>query len=146
MKSSTADSRLFVDTWGWITLADAREPLHQRVVEERRRRPQTGSLITTDYVLDETFTRLFSRIDFAVASRFCQRVFAAEEAGILSIERIDPARFEAAYQLRLRYRDKGRISFTDFTSFVVMKELTVRDALTADEHFDQVQLGFRRVP
>lgn len=146
MKSSTAELGLFVDTWGWLVLADARDPLHHRVVEERRKRTASGSLITTDYVLDETFTRLFSRASFALADRFGQAIFAAESAGLLIIEPIDRARFDAVYRMRLRYRDKDRISFTDFTSFVVMKELGVRDALTADEHFVQVQLGFRRIP
>ncbi|HUA84964.1 MAG TPA: hypothetical protein VMB85_13970 [Bryobacteraceae bacterium] len=146
MTISTGDPRLFVDTWGWLALADAGEALHAKVVEERRRRTAPGMLITTDYVLDETLTRLFSRADFAKASAFSQAIFASASAGLLLIERIDPARFEAAYRMRLRYRDKDRISFTDFTSFVVMKDLGVRDVLTADEHFVQVQLGFRRVP
>ena len=48
--------------------------------------------------------------------------------------------------MRLRYRDKPDISFTDFTSFVVMRELGLRDVLTADAHFAQAHLGFRRLP
>ena len=146
MTTSTGDLRLFVDTWGWIALADDREALHARAVAERRKRTAPGMLVTTDYVLDETFTRLFSRADFAKATAFSQAVFASASVGLLAIERIDAERFETAYRMRLRYRDKGRISFTDFTSFIVMKELNIRDALTADEHFEQVQLGFRCVP
>lgn len=146
MTTSTGDPRLFIDTWGWIALADDREALHERAVAERRKRTAPKMLITTDYVLDETLTRLFSRADFEKARLFAQGIFASAAAGLLLIERIDAARFEAAYRMRLRHRDKARISFTDFTSFVVMKELNIRDALTLDSHFEQVQLGFRCVP
>ena len=38
------------------------------------------------------------------------------------------------------------ISFTDLTSFVVMKEEKVTDVLTNDRHFAQVNLGFVPVP
>jgi len=62
------------------------------------------------------------------------------------IEPVHTQRFEQAYRLRLRYRDKPRISFTDLTSFTVMRELGIRQVLTADAHFTQVGLGFHQVP
>ena len=143
MKSSTRGDVLFIDTWGWLVLADSKDPAHGRAVAERRSRT---ALVTTDFVLDETFTRLFARCNFSVAQKFSTAVLAAGREGQLSIERITPAHFDAAYQMRLRYRDKPDISFTDFTSFVVIQERGIRDVLTADTHFTQVQLGLRRVP
>ena len=145
MKPSTAIERplLFVDTWGWIVLADAQDPRHDEVVALRRRHTENGILVTTDYVLDETFTRLFGGSPFAEAERFCTAVLRARDAGMVRVEPISAERFERAYRLRLRYRDKPRISFTDLTSFVVMTELGIRDVLTADVHFTAAQLGFR---
>ena len=70
----------------------------------------------------------------------------ARDAGMVRVETMSPERFTRAYRLRLRYRDMPRISFTDLTSFVVIAELGIRDALTADAHFRAVQLGFRTVP
>jgi len=61
---------LFVDTWGWIVLADAGDPRHDEVVALRRRHTEDGILVTTDYVLDETFTRLFGGRPFAEALRY----------------------------------------------------------------------------
>jgi len=148
MKPSTAIERplLFVDTWGWIVLADAKDPQHEEVVALRRRHSETGILVTTDYVLDETITRLFGGSPFAEAERFCTALLRARDAGVVRVEPITPQRFERAYKLRLRYRDKARISFTDLTSFVVMQELGIREVMTADAHFEQVQSGFRTVP
>src|ERR1700674_3703812 len=143
MKRSTPIERLFVDTWGWLVLADSKDPAHAQSVFERRRRSAPGHLITTDYVLDETFTRLFSRCTFALARQFSDAALQAERAGLLQVERITPGRFDAAYRLRLRYSEKPDISFTDLASFVVMKELGIREVLTADAHFKQVHLGFR---
>ena len=37
------------------------------------------------------------------------------------------------------------ISFFDFTSFVVMKEIGIPDVLTADRHFEEVGLGFKKL-
>jgi predicted nucleic acid-binding protein len=146
MKRSIRAEALFLDTWGWLALADSRDSAHSKAVSERRSRPAPGNLVTTDYVLDETFTRLFTRCTFAIAREFSKAIMEASSGGLLRLERITPERFEAAYQMRLRYRDKPKISFTDLTSFVVMKELGIGDVLTADAHFEQVRLGFRCLP
>jgi predicted nucleic acid-binding protein len=127
-------------------LADAKHPAHSQAVAERRLRSAPGRQITTDYVLDETITRLFSQAPFLLAREYTKAIFETEAVGLLRIERITPERFEAAYRLRVRYQDKPNISFTDLTSFVVMQELGLRDVLTADAHFTQVRLGFRQRP
>src|ERR1700691_27148 len=149
MKPSTEIERpplLFVDTWGWIVLATARTPRHDEVVALRRKHTQNGILVTSDYVLDETFTRLFGGGPFKEAELFCSAVLRARDAGMVRVELITTERFARAHRLRLRYRDRSRISFTDLTSFVVMTELGIRDVLTADAHFAAVQLGFRTAP
>lgn len=147
MRTSTdfEPSRLFIDTWGWLALEDSRDPAHSEVVEVRRL-ARHGAWVTTDYVLDETVTRLFSRRPFAEAASFCAGIFRAAELGSVIVEAITGQRFRAAYQLRLRFRDKPRISFTDLTSFVAMKELGIRYVLTADSHFEQAHLGSRKLP
>ena len=73
-------------------------------------------------------------------------VFEASNLGLLDIEHVTPERFAQAWRLRLRYRDKPRISFADLTSFVVMRELGLREILTADAHFEHVGMGFVRKP
>lgn len=147
MKSSTATEPLFVDTWGWLVLANDRDPAFDAVAELRRRDAASGGRwITSDYVLDETITRLFMTAPFRQAEAFFKGIFESEKARLLAIEPIDARRFEEAYRLRLRYRDKPRISFTDLTSFTVMRELGIRRVLTAGAHFSQVGMGFRQIP
>jgi predicted nucleic acid-binding protein len=140
-----AAERLFIDTWAWLVLANDRDPDFARV-SQLRAAAQPGAWVTTDYVLDETMTRLFSLAPFARARRFMEGVFEASRRDLLDIEHVTPERFSRAWRLRLRYHDKPRISFTDLTSFVVMRELGLRHALTSDAHFEHIGLGFRKLP
>ena len=138
---------LFVDTWGWLVLEDRKDPAHAAAVDLRRRQTDSGGLlVTSDYVLDEMITRLFARRPFAEARAFCSHVLEARKVGIVAVEQVTAERFETAYRLRLRYRDKPGISFTDLTSFTIMQELGIRQVMTADAHFVQAQLGFRKLP
>ena len=142
-----AAERLFVDTWGWLVLANDRDPAFASVTRIRAAASrQPGAWVTTDYVLDETITRLFSTAPFAAARRFLQGVFDASGQGLLDIEHVTPERFSRAWHMRLRYRDKLRISFTDLTSFAVMRELGLKHVLTGDAHFEQAGLGFAILP
>jgi predicted nucleic acid-binding protein len=147
MKSSTASEALFLDTWGWLVLANDRDPSFSAVTGLRRDCAENGRLwVTTDYVLDETITRLFAGTSFAKAQQFCDAIFESAKLELLAVEPITQERFQRAYKMRLRYRDKPRVSFTDLTSFTVMRELGIRHVLTADAHFQQAGLGFHRLP
>jgi predicted nucleic acid-binding protein len=142
-----AAERLFVDTWGWLVLANGHDPYFASVARIRESaQGRAGAWVTTDYVLDETMTRLFAMAPFALARRFMEGIFEASRNGGVDIEHVTAERFTGAWKMRLRYRDKPRISFTDFTSFVVMRELGLKCALTGDAHFEQVGMGFARLP
>ena len=138
---------LFIDTWGWLALEDVKDADHLAVRQIRERYEQRPSAwVTTDYVLNETITRLFSRRPFHEATTFCSALLHASEQGALTIEPITRQRFRAAYELRLRYQDKPKVSFTDLTSFAVMRELRIQHALTRDRHFQQTEMGFIMLP
>lgn len=136
--------KLFVDTWGWYALYAKDEPSHQKVKELWKEfHPH---IYTTDYVLDEFITLIFAKGRFAEARAFVLSLLKSIKQGHTKLESITPERFEKTWQMRLEYKDKPKISFTDFTSFVVMQELLISDVLTDDKHFVQVNLGFQRRP
>ncbi len=140
-------SRLFVDTWGWLTLRDRREARHQAARDFYNQfRTQGGSIYTTDYVLDETFTLIFRRLPFAQARDSMNGLIEAADEGRLMLEWITPDRFTQAQVLRQRFQDKPNISFTDLTSMVVMNEVGISAILTEDSHFTHVGMGFQLVP
>ena len=138
--------RLFVDTWGWLTLRDKGERRHQDIAPVFESFQQSGgALYTSDFVLDETFTLLFRRLPFAAARESMELLAASLDEGSLVSVPINAPRFKAAQQLRLRYQDKPAISFTDLTSMVVMQEFEIQKILTEDNHFTQVGLGFELI-
>jgi len=132
---------LFVDTAGWVACADAADPAHQQAAAARDSWLETGGvLVTSDYVADETLTFLRLRLNLAAAETWWRQV---EGSSRLRWECVSLARADKARNLFFRYHDKD-FSFTDCTSFVVMRELKLREALTTDHHFTQA--GFIALP
>ena len=139
--------KLFIDTWGWIVLGNKREPRHTELTNSYSSwKDQEVTSYTTDYILDETFTLLFRRVPFKEAKHSLDIIDLAIKKGYLRLERITAERFEKAKGLRMKFRDKPRISFTDLTTMVVMTELQITDILTEDDHFTQVGMGFQKMP
>ena len=121
-------------------------PANREAVAAFEQELRAGKVVTTDFVLDETFTLLFRRLPAQKARESVEFLMQAVEAGSVMLVPISAPRFREAVKLRLKFRDKPEISFTDFTSMVVMRELAVKRILTEDRHFVQTGLGFERVP
>ncbi len=135
--------KIFIDTWGWLTLRDRDESRHGDVKEfYQQLRDENEMIYTSDYVLDETITLVFKRLPFKTAKESLAKLDKAIEQGYLQVEWVTPERFEKAKILRLKYQDKPKISFTDLSSMVVMEELGLKDIITGDEHFEHVGMGF----
>ena len=132
---------VFVDTAGWMACADAADPAHGKARAARDQALQAGRLLmTTDYVVDETLTLVRMRLGLRAAEAWWAQV---EGSPRVRWEAIDALRAEKARAWFFRHRDKS-YSFTDCTSFVVMRELRVKEALTTDRHFRQA--GFLTEP
>ncbi|MCB0035179.1 MAG: type II toxin-antitoxin system VapC family toxin [Anaerolineales bacterium] len=139
--------KLFVDTWGWLTLRDKRESQHQAVTRFYQQfLQQNGRVYTTDYVLDETYTLLFKRLPFVHAEASVLLLDQAIARKQIQLVWITPERFGRTKALRLKLQDKPDISFTDLSSMIVMEELAITDILTGDAHFTYVGMGFQRMP
>jgi len=141
------NNKLFIDTWGWLTLHDKSENKHQEVVNfYQELRITKGVIYTTDYVLDETITLFFKRLNPNLAKRSMQLLIDCFESDHFNLVWITPERFLKTQELRIKFIDKPQISFTDLTSMVVMKELEINQVLTGDDHFMQVGMGFIKIP
>jgi predicted nucleic acid-binding protein len=129
-----AASDVFMDSAGFLALWDTGDEHHtaaSRLQEElagNRRR-----FLTTEYIVDETITLLLIRHSHTAAADFLDTV---ERSEALRLEWIGPERFHAAAGLFRRHADK-QWSFTDCVSFMIMRELRIRDAFTTDHHFRQ---------
>lgn len=132
---------VFVDTGGWMACADGADPAHAPCRAARDGALEAGqTLITTDFVIDETLTLLRFRLGLSAANTWWEQI---DGSARLRWERVENDRFEKARQLFFQYRDKD-LSFTDCTSIAVMRELKLTTVITTGHHFQQV--GFNVLP
>lgn len=135
-------SELFVDSSAWIALIDVSDNLHERATEcwqamlvENRR------FLTSDYVLDESYTLLRRRrngLEMAVLLHDL-----VDESKLIEEAEIGPELRGLGWEIFVSYQDKV-LSFTDCTSFALMRERTMLDAFTFDTDFQR--LGFITLP
>jgi predicted nucleic acid-binding protein len=129
-----AGREVFVDTSGLYALVDRKDAHHPaaRTVVERQLR-YGRRLLVTDYVVAETVNLANARSGTGVAIRVLDLL---EQSVGIRIEWIGMARFDMTKAFFRKHADHA-YSFTDCTSFVVMRELKLSQALTSDRHFTQ---------
>jgi uncharacterized protein len=133
---------IFVDTSAWYAVEveddvnnEAASKLLSNIASGKH-----GVSITTDYVLDEALTLLKSRRDLASASTFVDKIRKSKSVRVFWI---DEGLFEKALVI-LQKSDHKSWSFTDCTSFALMRELSISKAFTFDRHFREA--GFLSFP
>ena len=138
--------KVFFDTWGWLAIAHRDDQRHAEATAFYRDFLVAGGVpVTTDYILSETISLLRARTSSQGTERFIDGMLAVQSSGKIVIERVDEDRWKAAWKLSKKFSDKPDISFVDFTSFVVMKELRIIESLTADRHYELVGMGLKRL-
>ena len=124
-------SSVLADTSFFVAYLNPREDCHEMAVEWMT--ASSERLVTSEWVLAELGNFL--------AERPNRRLFGSLVRALLSEERVeivpaDHASFLGALSLYVRRQDKSW-SFTDCTSFFLMKARKINEALTTDRHFEQ---------
>ncbi len=126
--------RIFVDTSGWVALFVENDRNHKKAVSIFEEIKSSKALIyTSDYIVDETITTILAR------GSHRQSVFAGEALFTSEIIKIVPVSsdyLQTAWELYQKYKDK-KFSFTDVTSFTIMKDLNIKKAFAFDREFLQ---------
>jgi len=130
---------LFLDTSGIYAVLDRDDACHDRarrawvdVIEDGR------TLLTTNYVLVETFALVQRRLGLPALRAFCGDVLP-----LVHQHWVDQDDHAAALAAVLA-ADRRALSLVDTTSFQVMRRLGLREAFTFDVHF--AEHGFAAVP
>ena len=137
-------SMVFVDSWAWFALLDldnADHEIAQLANEELFERGAT--FVTTNFVLSEAVTLIRYKLNHSAALRFRRTIRQMVADAALTVVRISEEQETAAGEFFDRYSDVD-FSFTDCTSFAVMRELGLTEVFTADGHFRM--MGFVLIP
>ena len=122
---------IFVDTGAWYALAVATDPDHEQA--KAFLTTIAEPLLTTDYIVDELLTLFIVRGQKARGIEWRHDVL---ERGGTRLERVNETDFSDALQTYEEFADK-EWSFTDCTSYVVMRRLNIKLAFSLDHHFRQ---------
>jgi uncharacterized protein len=135
-------SNLFVDTSGWASLFIKTQPYHSKAEQYFRSAvQQQKGVLTTNYVITELVALLGSPLRIP-RPRIFEVVDAIKTVPYVQIIHIDEATDTTAWELCKGRLDKDW-SLVDCTSFVLMQQLSIQEALTTDQHFEQA--GFVRL-
>lgn len=133
---------LFVDTSGWGNIIDVSQPFHSLATTlYRQARQQNHEIITTNYVVAELVALLTSplRVPRTQIITVVQNLKMSPHIEILHIDAETDAQ---AWELLVSRKDKDW-SLVDCSSFIVMQQRSIMEALTNDHHFEQA--GFVRL-
>jgi uncharacterized protein len=131
---------VFVDTSGWVALKHKGDTFWDAATALHRSLLIAGvHYVTSNFVLDESYTLLVHRAGHHVAVELGEEIRASR---LVTVVRIAADWEDEAWQMFKRYADKA-FSFTDCTSFVVMRHRGIWEAFTNDHNFEQV--GYQRL-
>lgn len=125
-------NRIFVDTSFFKAMSDHEDDFHQDSIKILEK---LGGLdfefITTNYILDETYTLIRKRCGYQDAIDFHDGL----GRGFLNLTILRVEIDDEILGWKLFQEDWSKLSFTDCTSFAVMKRLELQDVATFDQHF-----------
>lgn len=133
---------VFVDSSAFLSLEDPDERSHPRSQRTLDELIDSGArLVTTNFVFDETYTLVLTRLGRGRAVAWGE---SFKEGELVQVLRVDEEHEERGWEIILAFTDKN-FSYTDATSFAVMESLGLDEAFALDRHFHQYG-GVRVLP
>ena len=136
--------QVFVDTSGWCALADKADKYHARALQFRDKIVHKRKIVTSNYILDELYTLLLMNIGFQPTVNYKEKIDILIAEHILDVIWIDYDFSKQGWDVFRQYNVDKVWSFTDCTSYAVMKKSGITEAFAFDHHFEQ--MGFTLVP
>jgi predicted nucleic acid-binding protein len=124
----------FADTGWWVAWALPDDDRHGDAVGMLAALGESEQVLTTNLVVGETWTFLRRKDSHRTAVAFLDRVDSLGESGRLVIHRVSEKQESTSWKW-LRRHDERAYSFVDATSFRVMRDRRLREALAFDQDF-----------
>lgn len=135
---------IFVDTSAFLAIVNEKDNNHIAAItfleEIKTGKLRIKKIITSDYIIDETLTRIRYSVGHKEAVKWGTEILASRVAEKIWIEK---EIFDLAWEIFENYDDK-KLSFTDCTSFAIMKKREIRKVFSFDKDFEN--MGFILMP
>lgn len=132
---------IFADTGAWVALEDSRDSHHKAALKLKNMLAAAKTrIITTNYVLDETYTLMLLNIGYTKTVRFKRALDQLISRNVVVVLHITPDIEYDAWDIFERFNRDKSWSFTDCTSKVAMDRLSLNEVFGFDHHF--AQMGF----
>ena len=135
---------IFIDTSAWGAIRDTSDMNHEVALLFREEISRKYRLVTTSYVLDETYTLLLISIGYARTVEFKSDIDVMIASGVLMVLHVSESIEKAAWDMFEKFNTDKEWSFTDCTSRVIMEQREISEVFAFDHHFEQ--MGFVREP
>lgn len=137
-KLSMTRKQAFVDTSFFKAISDKNDDFHSSSVRILKKIKLAGfELVTSNYILDETYTLIRTRCGYEDSVDFHDGLFS----GMLSLRIVRVEAYDEVKAWEFFLNKWSKLSFTDCASFAVMNRLGLKDVATFDHHF--AQAGFK---
>ena len=123
-------SAVFADTFFYLALLRKNDPVHARALEFAKR---NQPIVTTEFILLELGNACARAEDHADFLALVEGMRASSRVRIMPL---DTGLLNRGLKRMAARADKDW-SLTDCISFIVMRDLHLREALTDDKHFEQ---------
>lgn len=131
---------VFIDTSFFKAIIDQKDEFHKKATKIMDQLKQIKpDVITSNFILDESFTLIRVKCGLKLALKF--REYLEESGIVLRIIRVTVDDEAAAWDWFVK--DWSKLSFTDCTSFALMKRLGMENAAAFDDDFKRA--GFKLV-
>ena len=124
----------FADTGWWVAWALPSDGRHAHALGMLEQLGRSEQILTTNLVAGETWTFLRRKDSHRTALAFLDRLDTLTSAERLVIHRVTDNQEASAWDW-LRRHDEREYSFVDATSFRVMRDRRLREALAFDQDF-----------
>ena len=125
-----ANELLFIDTSAFYAFFDKKDNEHKNIVKIFK--SSNEQFVTSNYILDELIT-LF-RVRGLAIENFITFVNALWNEEVCKIFRVTVDIDLQAWEIMKQFKDQN-FSFTDCTSFILMREYRIQKVCTLDKHF-----------
>ncbi|HEY9792507.1 MAG TPA: PIN domain-containing protein [Candidatus Obscuribacterales bacterium] len=127
---------IFIDTGAFCAFSDRSDDCHVLAVRQfALLLTKKTRLITTNFVIDETYTWIRYRLGSTQALEFLRRTDEAEgKQPSLEITSVDRSLEQQARRMLVKFADQD-LSYTDATSLALIQQRKISQAFSFDRHF-----------